>query len=176
MTCMCVCAGHGDIVTAGGVHSACPVCAHVQGLVTPSRLGQLHSAWHVCACVQGLVALSRLGVYIRLPGVDVAKFEQSMQGGGLLGYIDTLSGGSLSKVGVFSLGTLRCLLQWSNCWTALSHQIKQFLLTADCLHQCRHEHLCSRTHVAGVLIGTDAHLDKAPHVCTGSQIANPQLL
>ncbi|DBA86616.1 hypothetical protein WJX77_001473 [Trebouxia sp. C0004] len=51
-----------------------------------------------------LVALSRLGVYIRVPGVDVAKFEQSMQGGGLLGYIDALSGGSISKVGVFSLG------------------------------------------------------------------------
>lgn len=59
----------------------------------------------VRACVQALVALSRLGVYIRLPGVDVARFEQSMQGGGLLGYIDTLSGGSVSKVGVFSLGT-----------------------------------------------------------------------
>ena len=56
-------------------------------------------------CVmQGLVALSRLGVYIRVPGVDVAKFEQSIQGGGLLGYIDALSGGSISKVGVFSLG------------------------------------------------------------------------
>lgn len=54
--------------------------------------------------VQGLVALSRLGVYIRVPGVDVAKFEQSIQGGGLLGYIDALSGGSISKVGVFSLG------------------------------------------------------------------------
>ena len=54
--------------------------------------------------MQGLVALSRLGVYIRVPGVDVAKFEQSIQGGGLLGYIDALSGGSISKVGVFSLG------------------------------------------------------------------------
>ena len=50
------------------------------------------------------MALSRLGVYIRVPGVDVAKFEQSIQGGGLLGYIDALSGGSISKVGVFSLG------------------------------------------------------------------------
>lgn len=54
--------------------------------------------------MQGLVALSRLGVYIRVPGVDVAKFEQSISGGGLLGYIDALSGGSISKVGVFSLG------------------------------------------------------------------------
>lgn len=57
--------------------------------------------------LQGLVVLSRVGVYIRIPGVDVAKFEASMQGGGLLSYIDTLSGGSLSKVGVFSLGESR---------------------------------------------------------------------
>jgi len=56
------------------------------------------------------VALSRLGVYIRVPGVDVAKFEQSMQGGGLLGYIDALSGGSISKVGVFSLGESASIL------------------------------------------------------------------
>jgi protein transport protein SEC61 subunit alpha len=47
---------------------------------------------------------SRLGVYMRLPGVDVDRFQASMQGGGLLGYIDALSGGSISKVGVFSLG------------------------------------------------------------------------
>ncbi len=56
------------------------------------------------------MALSRLGVYIRVPGVDVAKFEQSMQGGGLLGYIDALSGGSISKVGVFSLGESASIL------------------------------------------------------------------
>ena len=48
---------------------------------------------------------SRLGVYLPLPGVDVKAFQQSVQtGGGLLGYIDTLSGGSISRVGVFSLG------------------------------------------------------------------------
>ncbi len=52
----------------------------------------------------GLIALSRLGVYIRLPGVDVERFAEAMSGSGLLGYIDTLSGGSISKVGVFSLG------------------------------------------------------------------------
>ena len=56
--------------------------------------------------LQALVALTRLGVYIRLPGVDVTRFEQSIQSGGLLGYIDALSGGSISKVGVFSLGRL----------------------------------------------------------------------
>jgi hypothetical protein len=35
---------------------------------------------------------SRLGVYLRLPGVDVERFSEAMQGSGLLGYIDTLSG------------------------------------------------------------------------------------
>eukprot|EP00891_Asterochloris_glomerata_P001298 jgi/Astpho2/1298/Aster-06174 len=52
----------------------------------------------------GLIAFSRLGVYLRVPGVDVDAFEKSIKGGGLLGYIDALSGGSISKVGVFSLG------------------------------------------------------------------------
>jgi len=51
-----------------------------------------------------LVALSRAGVYIRLPGVDVEAFGASMQSNGLLGYVDALSGGSISRVGLFSLG------------------------------------------------------------------------
>ena len=49
---------------------------------------------------------SRLGVYIPLPGVDVAAFADSVKTEGLLGYIDTLSGGSISRVGIFSLGEL----------------------------------------------------------------------
>jgi preprotein translocase SecY subunit len=51
-----------------------------------------------------LIAISRVGVYIPLPGVDAKAFGESLQQGGLLSYIDTLSGGSISKVGVFSLG------------------------------------------------------------------------
>lgn len=59
--------------------------------------------------VQLLVIFSRVGVYIRVPGVDVDRFAESMRtGAGLLGYIDQLSGGSISKVGVFSLGAFRC--------------------------------------------------------------------
>jgi protein transport protein SEC61 subunit alpha len=54
--------------------------------------------------VQGLLVFSRVGVYLRLPGVDVDRFAETMQGAGLLGYIDALSGGSISKVGIFSLG------------------------------------------------------------------------
>ena len=43
-------------------------------------------------------------MFVRLPGVDVARFQESMTTGGLLGYVDALSGGSISRVGVFSLG------------------------------------------------------------------------
>ena len=53
---------------------------------------------------QALVVFSRIGVYMRLPGVDVDRFAESMQSGGLMGYFDALTGGSISKVGVFSLG------------------------------------------------------------------------
>lgn len=52
----------------------------------------------------GLIAFSRLGVYIRIPGVDVDAFAATMQNNGLLSYVDALAGGSISKVGIFSLG------------------------------------------------------------------------
>lgn len=51
-----------------------------------------------------LLLLSRVGVYIPLEGVDRAAFAQTVSASGLLGYVDTLAGGSISKVGVFSLG------------------------------------------------------------------------
>lgn len=54
----------------------------------------------------GLIALSRAGVYVRLPGVDVDGFSEMMSSSGLLSYIDTLAGGSISKVGLFSLGII----------------------------------------------------------------------
>jgi preprotein translocase subunit SecY len=53
---------------------------------------------------QALIVFSRLGVYMRLPGVDAERFAQTVQSGGILGYIDALSGGSISRVGIFSLG------------------------------------------------------------------------
>lgn len=58
------------------------------------------------AILLGLIIFSRVGVYIRLPGVNVEAFAERMQSGGLLGYVDTLSGGSLSRVGFFSLGII----------------------------------------------------------------------
>lgn len=56
------------------------------------------------AAMVALLVVSRVGVYERLPGVDVEAFGASLRSGGLLGYIDTLSGGSISRVGLFSLG------------------------------------------------------------------------
>jgi len=60
------------------------------------------------ALLMGLIIFSRVGVYLRLPGVDVDKFAEAISSGsgGLLGYIDSLSGGSISRVGVFSLGII----------------------------------------------------------------------
>lgn len=52
------------------------------------------------------VAASRVGVYDRLPGVDVAKFSEAVSNNGVLGYIDNITGGSISNVGVFSLGII----------------------------------------------------------------------
>lgn len=60
----------------------------------------------VAFAAQLLVVFTRVGSYIRVPGVDVDRFAESMRagGGGLLGTIDQLSGGSISRFGVFSLG------------------------------------------------------------------------
>ncbi|KAF6263589.1 SecY subunit domain-containing protein [Scenedesmus sp. NREL 46B-D3] len=58
------------------------------------------------AALIGLIVVSRVGVYVRIPGVDVDAFSSAMQSNGLLGYVDALSGGSISKVGLFSLGII----------------------------------------------------------------------
>ena len=57
------------------------------------------------SALQLLVVFSRLGVYMRVPGVDAERFAEAVQSQGILGYLDTLSGGSISRVGIFSLGT-----------------------------------------------------------------------
>eukprot|EP00879_Flechtneria_rotunda_P009479 GHRR01009922.1.p1 GENE.GHRR01009922.1~~GHRR01009922.1.p1 ORF type:complete len:524 (+),score=189.12 GHRR01009922.1:267-1838(+) len=58
------------------------------------------------AALIGLIVVSRVGVYVRIPGVDTEAFSTAMQSNGLLGYVDALSGGSISKVGLFSLGII----------------------------------------------------------------------
>jgi len=57
------------------------------------------------ATVFALLVLSRVGTYIPISGVDRAAFAESLQGsGGMMAYADTLTGGSISKLGIFSLG------------------------------------------------------------------------
>lgn len=53
-----------------------------------------------------LIFFSRIGVYLRVPGVDVDAFAASLNQNGLFGYVDALSGGSISRVGIFSLGII----------------------------------------------------------------------
>ena len=55
--------------------------------------------------ILALLIVSRVGTYIPISGVDRAAFAESLQGGGsVLSYVDTLTGGSISKLGIFSLG------------------------------------------------------------------------
>jgi hypothetical protein len=73
------------------------------------------------AALIGLIVVSRVGVYVRIPGVDVDAFSTAMQSNGLLGYVDALSGGSISKVSLQELaGTCRrskvdVVTGWKSC-------------------------------------------------------------
>lgn len=56
-----------------------------------------------------LVLISRVGVYVPIAGVDREAFAAALQGStsgaaGVLSYVDALTGGSISRVGVFTLG------------------------------------------------------------------------
>lgn len=57
----------------------------------------------------GMLILVRLGIYIPVPGIDRAAFQQAIQNnslGSLIGVLDILSGGGLTALGVFALGIL----------------------------------------------------------------------
>lgn len=57
----------------------------------------------------GMLILIRLGIYIPIPGIDRAAFQQGIQGSGLsslIGILDVLAGGGISAVGIFALGIL----------------------------------------------------------------------
>ena len=69
-------------------------------------LGLSPNLWKKIGLLVALVAASRVGVYDRLPGVDVAKFSEAVSSNGLLGYLDSITGGSISNVGVCSLGII----------------------------------------------------------------------
>ena len=57
------------------------------------------------ATILALLVVSRIGAYIPISGVDRTAFAESLQNtGGMMSYVDTLTGGSISKLGIFSLG------------------------------------------------------------------------
>ena len=52
------------------------------------------------------VAASRVGVYARLPGIDIEQYSEAVARSSILGWVDNVTGGSLSNVGVFTLGII----------------------------------------------------------------------
>ena len=55
----------------------------------------------------GLLLLVRLGIYIPVPGIDRAAFQEFIaRGGQLIGFLDIFTGGGISTLGVFGLGIL----------------------------------------------------------------------
>jgi preprotein translocase subunit SecY len=57
----------------------------------------------------GMLILIRLGIFIPVPGIDRAAFQQGLQGSGvgnLIGILDILTGRGLSTLGIFALGIL----------------------------------------------------------------------
>ncbi|MGL5244468.1 MAG: preprotein translocase subunit SecY, partial [Sarcina sp.] len=53
-----------------------------------------------------LVAIFRMGSYIPVPGVDTAAIKAMTQQGGLIGFYDLISGGSLSRFSILALGVV----------------------------------------------------------------------
>ena len=57
----------------------------------------------------GLLLLVRLGIYIPVPGINRAAFQDDFingAGSSIVGFLDIFSGGGLSTVGIFALGIL----------------------------------------------------------------------
>jgi preprotein translocase subunit SecY len=61
------------------------------------------------AFTAAMLLLYRLGAYIPAPGVDidaVKELQNNFGGGSILGFLDTFSGGSLSRLSLFALGIM----------------------------------------------------------------------
>jgi preprotein translocase subunit SecY len=56
----------------------------------------------------GALIVYRLGTYIAIPGVDPAVFQQAFQSqaGGMLGMVNTFSGGAVQRMAVFALNVM----------------------------------------------------------------------
>ena len=61
------------------------------------------------AFTAAMLALYRLGAYIPAPGVNVNAVKEisgNFGGSGILGFLNTFSGGSLSRLSLFALGIM----------------------------------------------------------------------
>ncbi len=61
------------------------------------------------AFTAAMLLLYRLGAYIPAPGVDinaVKELQENFAGGGILNFLNTFSGGSLSRLSLFALGIM----------------------------------------------------------------------
>ena len=54
----------------------------------------------------GMLILVRLGIFIPVPGIDRAAFQEAIQNNGLIGFLNLLSGGGISTLGLFALGII----------------------------------------------------------------------
>ena len=54
----------------------------------------------------GMLILVRLGIFIPVPGIDRAAFQEAIQNNGLIGFLNILSGGGISALGLFALGII----------------------------------------------------------------------
>ncbi|BAC89334.1 preprotein translocase subunit SecY [Gloeobacter violaceus] len=54
----------------------------------------------------GLLVLSRIGIYIPLPEINQAAFQQATQNNAIIGFLNIFAGGGFTTLGVFMLGIL----------------------------------------------------------------------
>ncbi|MBW4699843.1 MAG: preprotein translocase subunit SecY [Aphanocapsa lilacina HA4352-LM1] len=54
----------------------------------------------------GLLVLSRIGIYIPLPGINQAAFQEATQNNAIIGFLNIFAGGGFTTLGVFMLGIL----------------------------------------------------------------------
>jgi preprotein translocase subunit SecY len=75
-------------------------------------LDTLASAWKISDLKRkifftlAIFLVFRLGAHIPVPGIDVARMEELIRGGALLGFFDVITGGSLKRFSVFAMGIM----------------------------------------------------------------------
>ena len=53
-----------------------------------------------------MIAIYRLGAHIVLPGIDATQLKTGSNNGGILGLIDSFSGGAFNNASIFALGIM----------------------------------------------------------------------